>query len=411
MNKMKDRLSAFGAFCITRMLPAGIVLPVILLTALSTGGCGSAGTSAGGEPPAGAPENGETPGDDGARGEAAPGNGEDEAAPASAGGKEAADGAEQAVMIGNDEEGYFAPHEFGPLKRIIDAAPENALALIVEDADLEDVHMQGVEAGEFESVYWILNLSKERLSYSLAPAEGVFDEEKSGFEWTLGEPEPLGLLEPGEMAGETFVTPETMPYEALVFEKADSGTKYFWPIYWLTGRQGGAAVYITDRVSCDGGEAENTFAGYLFAHPGESMTQQIREDMRSFRRDGWIPPEKKGFVEYPLVSVGLSGDWKLIFHRQEEADENWFELYRSSDPDSGDGSSGFWEYDPESGRLYLLILSGETGEELPSDPEGYPVLWNPETRELRIYPGDSGSPFPVGDESGPIFSFAPRPDE
>ncbi len=188
----------------------------------------------------------------------------------------------RAGMIGDDAGGWFMPLDFPPVRIKLENAPEDAKVLIIADPQLEGLRMLGHSAGEMKSDYWFLNLTDEELSYYEAPAQGNYDEKQGDFSWQLERPEKLGTIGKGKLAGEDFTVGETIPYNAVIFSMKDSGQKFFWPIAWMSGRQGGACVFLTGG-NVSGPKvpytkmrqaAESVQAGYLYEHPGEEYSTE-----------------------------------------------------------------------------------------------------------------------------------------
>ncbi len=188
----------------------------------------------------------------------------------------------RAGMIGDDAGGWFMPLDFPPVRIKLENAPEDAKVLIIADPQLEGLRMLGHSAGEMKSDYWFLNLTDEELSYYEAPAQGNYDEKQGDFSWQLERPEKLGTIDKGKLAGEDFTVGETIPYNAVIFSMKDSGQKFFWPIAWMSGRQGGACVFLTGG-NVSGPKvpytkmrqaAESVQAGYLYEHPGEEYSTE-----------------------------------------------------------------------------------------------------------------------------------------
>lgn len=186
----------------------------------------------------------------------------------------------RAGMIGDDAGGWFMPMDFPPVRIKLRNAPEDAKVLVIADPQLEGLRMLGHRAGDMESDYWFLNLTDEELNYYEAPAQGNYDEKQVDFSWQLARPEKLGTIGIGELAGEGFTVGETIPCSAVIFSMKDTGQKFFWPLAWLSGRQGGACVFLTDGNMSDPEipytkmkhAAASLQAGYLYEHPGEAYS-------------------------------------------------------------------------------------------------------------------------------------------
>ncbi len=185
-------------------------------------------------------------------------------------------------MVGNNDEGWYTVDECAPIKKRIEEAPKNARFLVIAGAESEGIEMLGCRKSDYNEEYLFMNLTDDPYYYGTAGTECEYNEEKEDFDYSLYQWTPDDTFDeyviPAHgVEGAGFSAPEGMPNASEVFVNTNNGEKLFWPISWLTGRQGGACLYITDEILYSKKmkpldmtkPAQTVFAGYLYAYPDE----------------------------------------------------------------------------------------------------------------------------------------------